>query len=354
MKNWVEQWKKERGKAAENLPRDYFAYGLGIGMRIPKNIQNKIKTSGYKKSSVFSKTGLAGIISFDEICKKKKLKNISQNLFNRASLSLDKNFYYASAAANISSVDSVISDGISDEITIKNFVSGKISDVLIIIAQNNSKLFIDDIITGKDTNALAARLVFCFADKGSRIVYTSKTSNNLNSFGCLIGVAGKNSSIVCVDKNKSSFAQYNRRVVLSDEGASFKSALFLQVKNGLHDYSYEAIHEASHTDSLIRAAGTLLRGNIIFRALTKASSDIIKSKGNQTARFMTLSKEAEIDAIPSLEIASGDMETSHSVSVSYFDDTSLWYPGSRGISKDAAQSLLSDGLFSTLKKFVSA
>jgi Fe-S cluster assembly protein SufD len=65
----------------------------------------------------------------------------------------------------------------------------------------------------------------------------------------------------------------------------------------------------------------------------------------QTNRNLLLSKEAEADSLPGLEILANEVKCSHGATTSKIDDQELFYLQSRGISKSIAEKLIVLGFF---------
>ena len=69
----------------------------------------------------------------------------------------------------------------------------------------------------------------------------------------------------------------------------------------------------------------------------------VKTDANQLSRALMLSKGAEADAKPELEIYADDVKCSHGASAGALDPVQMFYLRSRGIDEDAARALLVEG-----------
>ena len=75
--------------------------------------------------------------------------------------------------------------------------------------------------------------------------------------------------------------------------------------------------------------------------------------GEQKARFLMLSKDAEVDAIPSLDISQKNVSCSHSVSVSFLKDSDLYYSQLRGLGETESSKMIVEGmLYSGLESII--
>ena len=70
-----------------------------------------------------------------------------------------------------------------------------------------------------------------------------------------------------------------------------------------------------------------------------------QADGFQTNRNLILSDQAEINAIPCLEINADDVKCSHGATVGRLNEDELFYLQSRGIPLDEAQVLVIQGFF---------
>jgi Fe-S cluster assembly protein SufD len=100
-------------------------------------------------------------------------------------------------------------------------------------------------------------------------------------------------------------------------------------------------HEAPHTtcDEAIKGA---LDGKSqgVFQGLIKVERDSQRIEGNQSHHALLLSRTAEVDAKPELEIYADDVKCSHGATVGELDREALFYFRSRGIPERQARRML--------------
>ena len=78
----------------------------------------------------------------------------------------------------------------------------------------------------------------------------------------------------------------------------------------------------------------------VFQGKVVVARDAQKTDGQQMSRALLLSRQAEADAKPELEIYADDVVCSHGATVGELDETHLFYLKSRGIEADEARMML--------------
>ena len=131
-------------------------------------------------------------------------------------------------------------------------------------------------------------------------------------------------------------------VNLSGEGASCDlNGLFVLSGRQHADHHTRIDHTAPHCTSreLYR---TVLDGRShgVFNGKVMVHKGAIKTDSNMSNGNILLSKNAEIDTKPELEIYNDDVKCAHGATIGQLDDKQLFYLRSRGISAEAAQELL--------------
>lgn len=90
----------------------------------------------------------------------------------------------------------------------------------------------------------------------------------------------------------------------------------------------------------------------VFQGQVKVARGAQKTDGEQMSRTILLSREAEMDTKPELEIYADDVKCAHGATVGELEDEQLFYLRTRGLSLDAARSLLIEGFMSEQLGFV--
>lgn len=129
---------------------------------------------------------------------------------------------------------------------------------------------------------------------------------------------------------------------LAEEGASCQlNGLFVLGGRQHVDHHTRVDHTAPHCTSneLYR---TVLDGRShgVFNGKVIVHKNAIKTDSSQSNGNLLLSKHAEIDTKPELEIYNDDVKCAHGATVGQLDTKQMFYLRSRGISEEAAQELL--------------
>lgn len=110
------------------------------------------------------------------------------------------------------------------------------------------------------------------------------------------------------------------------------------------DIYHKVYNHAPNTISRIDARGVLCdQTHLIYRSDIEMKKGMNALSGAQDGKFLVLSKEAKIDAIPSLDIASRNVSCSHSLSITHITPEDLFYSKTRGMGEEEARKLLISG-----------
>ena len=132
---------------------------------------------------------------------------------------------------------------------------------------------------------------------------------------------------------------------LLESGANFENFSFVSGRNRqLFDQRTEQHHLASHCSSNLLSKNLLQNeAKSIFAGMIKVDPVAQQTNALQTNRNLLLSKEAEANSLPGLEILANDVRCTHGATTSRLDQEELFYLLSRGIDKKSAESLISLG-----------
>jgi Fe-S cluster assembly protein SufD len=134
-------------------------------------------------------------------------------------------------------------------------------------------------------------------------------------------------------------------VVLDAEGAScLLNGLFMARGRQHMDYHTRVDHAKPNGSSEEIYKGILDgRARGVFNGRVKVHPDAQKTDAHQSNNNLLLSRDAEVDTKPELEIYADDVKCSHGATVGQLDEQSLYYLRSRGIGKAQARGLLTYG-----------
>ena len=145
--------------------------------------------------------------------------------------------------------------------------------------------------------------------------------------------------------------------VFQDEDSHLaQSAIYLGRDRQHHDITSFVAHEMRDCASRQLIRGVLddkARG--VFQGKVRVAPDAQKTDGQQMSRALLLSRDAEADAKPELEIFADDVVCSHGATVGELDENLMFYLKSRGISEAEARDMLIDAfLVDTLEEIEDA
>jgi len=119
------------------------------------------------------------------------------------------------------------------------------------------------------------------------------------------------------------------------------SAIYLGRREQHHDITTNMVHSKGHCNS-----NQIIRGVLdddahgVFQGKVHVAPDAQKTDGNQMSRALLLSRKAEANAKPELEIFADDVICAHGATVGELDDNQLFYMTSRGIKPEVARAML--------------
>ncbi len=150
-----------------------------------------------------------------------------------------------------------------------------------------------------------------------------------------------------VDKNSTitltESGDYTVELIKPGAHANIQGA-FKTVEKEAVEINLYIVHKAPHT-----SAQTMLKGvakdqsSIRFFGRIAIDPGCPDTQSFLEERILLLSDQAKAEAIPELEILSDDVKCSHAASVSRIPQEHLFYLQSRGIKKEAAEELVTEG-----------
>jgi len=131
-------------------------------------------------------------------------------------------------------------------------------------------------------------------------------------------------------------------VDLAESGASCDlNGLFVASGRQHIDHHTRIDHNAPHCHSRENYRTVLDgRSHAVFNGKIVVAEGAVKTDSAQSNGNLLLSKHAEIDTKPELEIYNDDVKCAHGVTVGQLDENQLFYLKSRGLSEDEARQLL--------------
>jgi len=138
------------------------------------------------------------------------------------------------------------------------------------------------------------------------------------------------------------FVRHDFSTDLAGPGAGAEISGLYAPRGTAHiDNHTRAVHSAPHCRSRSHYRGIIdERARAVFNGKVLVQPDAQKTDSEQRIANLLLSRRAEVNAKPELEIYADDVKCAHGATVGQLDETALGYLRSRGIPKDAARALL--------------
>ncbi len=139
---------------------------------------------------------------------------------------------------------------------------------------------------------------------------------------------------------------------LNEEGATTnKTILFLGKDKQNHEINTLSVHNAPRTYSDMVTKGVLNHeAKARSKGLIKIGKNAPESRGYEKQDTLLLSKQAQANAVPDLEIHNHDVKCSHGSTVGQVDETKLFYLMSRGLDETSAKQKIVEGYFTPILK----
>lgn len=144
-------------------------------------------------------------------------------------------------------------------------------------------------------------------------------------------------------------------VLLADEGAECQlNGLYLGSGRQLVDNHTLVDHAMPHCQSHEFYKGILTdRARGVFRGRVLVRPGAQGTVAEQQNRNLLLSRTAEVDTKPQLEIYADDVKCNHGSSIGQLDEEALFFLRSRGLDKQAARTLLATGFAAQISQSIS-
>lgn len=351
---WLLSWRTERGTLAETLPRT-LKYGIGIAGVLP---HDDVSFGQAVEYHVDASKGLE-LYTWKEAITQEEIAPILEGLFKSEFFPKATNYHSGLAQAFFRSglvvyaQPSIGEDGVlkEEKLTLDTFLPKEDSaDVIVVIAKEGARFTLESALSGGGENGVFARTIVVLTERDAHVRITQKQSaaKGMTLLFSARGIVAAHSSclwngIFCEEVRVKSETDN----LLIGEHATGKILEGI-IANGSAQYDIFSAtkHLADHTHSSIRAAGVGDGASkTVYRGMIDMQEGVRSVDGGQEVRFLVLSSKAEVDAIPSLDIASKDVRCTHKLSISYIRDVDTFYPKLRGLSDEESRSVFLEGHF---------
>lgn len=205
------------------------------------------------------------------------------------------------------------------------------------------------------TDSLHAGVVEVLVKKGARVRYTTIQNWSTNVYNLVTKRAKveEEGVVEWVDGNIGSKVTMKHPSVFL-VGKKARCDIFSLTYAGAGQYQdtgAKAIHIAPETTSRIIAKSVCKHGGIsVFRGYVKIAQTAVGAKSNMSCHSLLLDEHSKMYTHPSMEIQRNNVEASHEAIVSRIQEDQIFYLTSRGISQDAAISLIVNGFIEPIVK----
>ncbi len=195
-------------------------------------------------------------------------------------------------------------------------------------------------------NAYAGYQLDLIAGKGSKVNYIAHAKVPDMRTILRNAYMAQDSSIVWHEAViEGKLIQSHTRTYLYETGAQAEvKDVFALSSDTVLDMYHSMYHLASHTKSDMLTKGLLQgRSRALYQGLIHIDEKAIGCTGYQKEDSLVLSNNAEVNAVPNLEIENSDVKCSHGVTTAHIDKEKLFYMQSRGIDTKTATDLFVEG-----------
>ncbi len=190
---------------------------------------------------------------------------------------------------------------------------------------------------------------------GARSRYTTiqNWSHNVYNLVTQRATVGRDASHEWVDGNLGSkLTMKYPSIYLNGEGARGEILSIAYAGDGQHqDAGGKVIHNASHTSSrIVSKSISKGSGRSSYRGLLRVEKGAKHIRSNVECDALLLDEQARTDTYPYIEVEETDAQIGHEATVSKIGDEQLFYLMSRGLSEDAAATMVVRGFIEPIAK----
>ena len=218
---------------------------------------------------------------------------------------------------------------------------------LVALGNNSKATVVERHITAEGTRVLTNSITELLISDSSELEYSIAQKGNKKNFHVhgLFANLGyesklKASSVI----SGGSLVRNDVRVNLDNENAEVDLGGLYIVDGRSHvDNHTHILHNAPNCKSREHFKGVLSgRGHAVFHGRISVKKDAQNTNSELSNQNLLLSRNAEIDTKPQLEIYADNVKCAHGATVGQLDETAIFYLMSRGISYGTAQRMLTE------------
>ncbi|MDD3646791.1 MAG: SufD family Fe-S cluster assembly protein [Candidatus Gracilibacteria bacterium] len=229
----------------------------------------------------------------------------------------------------------------------------KFSDILPLLSKEGTGVVIEDNISAiffDDTSSQPSPL-----EEKEQGQFNSPSTTKERGLGGEVNFFLGEHSQVEIFGVLNNISNYKLNIISNKEGSSLKVRYLLLAIDG--DKTVAKIKssiEASHTKSDVKIISLVMDNGIVdVDGIIDIKKGIEKIKGHLIQENIFLGNTGKIKGVPTLLVASNDVEASHACKIERVSDDELFYLRSRGIGKESAISMMLEAKISDLFKCLS-
>ncbi len=353
---WLSSWRAQERDRADALPR-----GEKYGIDIPALELERVPTlTAYPEYSVEASKGLE-LYTWKEAMAQEEIAPMLERLLTSPLLppssskdqALGRSEFGGGLVVYVQpSVDERGEYGEETLALATKMPLSAASDLIVVIAKEGARLSMRSAIEGGERSSVLLRTVVALIEGEAKVSLESAipSSEGFVSIETRALVSSYSEFSYFEDPSGAAMLRSDTEVSLLGERSEGTIAHAITATgDSTLDVRARTRHVASDTSSRIYAMGTASDASrAVYRTAIDMKQGIERVKGEQEGRFLVLSDEATVDAIPALDIASSEVSSTHKLAVGHIRDEELFYARSRGVDPSLARALVLEGYFSAL------
>ncbi len=234
--------------------------------------------------------------------------------------------------------------------------AGQFEHTLIIVEPGASVHFIEGCSAPKyNTLNLHAGAVELYVQEGAHLRYSTieNWSRNMYNLNTKRARVEKNASMEWVSGSFGSAVSmlYPSSLLVGEGAKSDFTGITFAGKGQYLDTGAQVIHSAPNTYSTINSKSISKSGGVaIYRGTVDIGAQAHGSKSSVSCESLMLDSESRSDTIPSIRIATEDVDLGHEAKIGRIDESAIFYLMSRGIPEAEAKAMIVRGFAEPIAK----
>lgn len=218
---------------------------------------------------------------------------------------------------------------------------------LILAGKNSQATVLESYVSLGDQSTLTNVVTELAAEEGAKLHHYKNQREHGGAYHvATTGVhqcAHSQVSLVSVSTG-SLLARHDIHVTLDGQEAECSLNGLYMGKSSQHvDFHTRIVHASPHTRSRELFKGVLTdKARGVFNGAIMVPRDAQKVDSQMTNNNLLLSRDAEIDTKPELEIYADDVKCAHGATIGQLDETAIFYLRTRGIGRNEARGILTE------------